>query len=976
MRFPALYLLLCLKASARPPAVEDFVLHPGCVMNLFAAEPDVASPSALCFDADGRCFVTEMLDYPYGVDGKGKPGGRVRMLLDADRDGRAEKSVTFAEGLAFPTSICAVRDGVIVAAPPEIVFLADRDGDGKAEVREVWFTGFVRSVTDSNFNGLRFGPDGLIHGVNGGNGGLIFCPPKKKSCGRLENDDFAFDPVTLEFRRTFPTSGGFGLCFDEAGRSFVTHNINHLQMRILPQRILDEVPGGSSLSGTRNVSVHGENCRIYPVAEAATRPNHPEQAGYFSSAGGVGCLAHRGWPEGLRDSLFICDAASGIVHRELPQPDGPIVKTARAPGEETREFLAGRDPSFRPVGVELGPDGALYIIDMQRDVIEHPDYIPPKMKEKVDIRGGADRGRIWRILPKAGLPVDALPEKDLPAEVKIPANKAPELKLFTSPNQWTRLTEQRLLIEASGKRKDLAAILNQLATHSKEPLQVVHSLWAAHRMGGLEPSTLAVRVNPGSQPNLLVRNAALRIAADAPARHPVTAALWNAAGDEKDLELKWLALVALGETPDRRRENEQLWPLFLAQLDMSGHLADAWVRQAALRLAEEKAASIFHKALARNQKWSPDALRDFARACGSADQLVEIMQVAIPLGDAHVTAVAEGAKKAGIRVKVSADWIDRLNPALLDAALLLSPSAATEEIISFLNSIVANKEVTAPSRARYLRILRHLPFRDGADAVMAALHAGEDPALQQAAMECLREHREMSAAERLVNEWSGIAPALRPQLGSLFIDRREWRPLLAGALESGAIATGELNPDLEQRRTLLRHSGRELGQRFAKFYTDDEYSNRRAVVDEWLAKLPAKGDAAKGRLVFTTHCAQCHKAGGEGHNVGPDLTAQAHRSVEDLLSHILDPDMALNPNYAAMLAETTDGQRHTGILVRSGASIVLRQAMGVEVELPRDRVKSLTSTGHSLMPAGLEAALTPEQLRDLIAFLQSNRPAH
>jgi putative heme-binding domain-containing protein len=202
------------------------------------------------------------------------------------------------------------------------------------------------------------------------------------------------------------------------------------------------------------------------------------------------------------------------------------------------------------------------------------------------------------------------------------------------------------------------------------------------------------------------------------------------------------------------------------------------------------------------------------------------------------------------------------------------------------------------------------------------------------------------------------------------VDVSDFRLILANALVSGAIKPGEITLDLEQRRELLRHSGAEVKEKVSRFLTDDEYSNRAAVVDEWLAKLPAAGDAERGKAVYARQCAQCHRAGGSGFEVGPDLAGQSHRSVEDLLCHIVDPDMAIHPNYAAFVAETTDGQKHAGLLVRSGATVVLRQAMGVEVEVPRAKLKSLQSTGRSLMPAGQEAAFTPQEMRDLIAFLQ------
>src|SRR6266850_1221644 len=157
-------------APARP---SDFNLHPALEMALFAKEPDVVDPVALTFDEQGRVYVVEMRDYPYGFGPERKPGGTIRLLEDTDGDGKIDRSVLFAEGLSFPTSIAPWNGGVLVTAPPEIIFLKDTDGDGKADVREVLFKGFILGVTDSNVNGLRWGLDNRVHGLNGGNSGEI-----------------------------------------------------------------------------------------------------------------------------------------------------------------------------------------------------------------------------------------------------------------------------------------------------------------------------------------------------------------------------------------------------------------------------------------------------------------------------------------------------------------------------------------------------------------------------------------------------------------------------------------------------------------------------------------------------------------------------------------------------------------------------------------------------------------------------------
>jgi putative heme-binding domain-containing protein len=205
----------------------------------------------------------------------------------------------------------------------------------------------------------------------------------------------------------------------------------------------------------------------------------------------------------------------------------------------------------------------------------------------------------------------------------------------------------------------------------------------------------------------------------------------------------------------------------------------------------------------------------------------------------------------------------------------------------------------------------------------------------------------------------------------LLLGRRDYHAPLLDAVEGGRVTLGELNLDLEDRRRLISWSSAEIKERARKLIGDGEYGNRQAKVEEWLAKLPKTGDAARGRVVFEQACAQCHLAGTLGHDVGPNLTGQSHRSVEDLVSNILDPNMAINPNYLGVAVETRDGELLTGILAaETAAEITLLQAQGLRSTLRRDQLKRLESTGTSLMPEGLEAGLSPQDLRDLVAFLQ------
>ena len=224
--------------------------------------------------------------------------------------------------------------------------------------------------------------------------------------------------------------------------------------------------------------------RIYPVSEPETRVNHPEQSGHFSSAGGMGFVGAPGYTGDLVGSIFVCDVVGNLVHRDVLRESGPIFTAGRSPTETNREFFASRDLAFRPTGVELGPDGALYLIDMQRDVIEHPDYIPQKVKDKLDLRAGQDRGRIYRITPKGGLSGKKLKLST--------ARTAGLVRHLGHSNQWWRVTAQRLLVER--RDKSVVPALSRM-TRDRNPLARLHALWTLQGLGALEEKPVERRAH-------------------------------------------------------------------------------------------------------------------------------------------------------------------------------------------------------------------------------------------------------------------------------------------------------------------------------------------------------------------------------------------------------------------------------------------------------------------------------------------------
>ena len=533
----ALATVLPLGLGAQP----EFRCPPELEISLFAKEPDVVDPVAICFAPNGDAFVVEMRDYPYGFEGRRRtPGGSIRLLRDTDGDGRADFSKVFAEGLSFPTSVTPWRHGILVAAPPQILFLADSDGDDIADEKKVILDGFKLGVTDGNLSALHWGIDNLVHGSKGGSSARLHSPLNQLPPLALGNRDFAFDPDSGDYTASGGAAAGFGLTSDPFGRWFGNYNVSHLKMRVIPWRYMKDRPWLPDFPTTVNISDHGESARLFPISEAETRPNHPEQAGHFTSASGMLFVPEGSFHPSLDNCILGMDVVANLVHRDLITPDGPIFKGSRHADEGDHDFIASTDRHFRPTDIEFGPDGALYLLDMQRDVIEHPDYIPDNVRIGLDLRAGDDRGRIYRIAPSG----------------KQLLRQAPSLN---STNPWSSETAHRQLLEDP---PDEFLPPGEIAS----PATRARLLWVLHGLGRLTDAHIAAALD---DPHPGVCENALALASQAHAWKIRTLA------ESENPRIRFLAALALGEL-DHPRKVASLAQLLVRDADL------VWTRRAIL----------------------------------------------------------------------------------------------------------------------------------------------------------------------------------------------------------------------------------------------------------------------------------------------------------------------------------------------------------------------------------------------------------
>jgi putative heme-binding domain-containing protein len=627
--------------------------------------------------------------------------------------------------------------------------------------------------------------------------------------------------------------------------------------------------------------------------------------------------------------------------------------------------------------MEPGPDGALYLIDMQRDVIEHPDYIPEQVRSKLNLRAGEDRGRVYRVLPKEAT---LLSWPDLAA-----ASPGALVETLAHPAQWQRVTAQRLLVERQAR--SAVPALRQMARADTRPLGRLHALWTLQGLGLLDETTLERALR---DPQAGVRENALQLSENFLPQSKKIAARVIALAEDPSARVRFQAALTLGgagaEAPAAlrqilARDYAQHWTRLAVLSSMRSNIAEllSLVRgpertnSAHLELVREVADLAVAREGQAGLKASVQSLG--APGWNEGLQLAALQGLQSGLGRCGPLPQPDEATRAALdQVAVSS------SPALLAAAWRVTRALGLPESVGQRRALVEairrsrDSARAVDARAEDIQLLALGNYAAVKVTLFGFLESNQPAALQQAALMSLKGYADPDVARNLVARWRALVPGIRPGAVNLLLQRQSFHPFLVGEMEAGRITVGELNLDLEQRRRLLRKSTPEIQARAARLIGDGEYSNRKELVDQWLGKLPATGDASRGRAVFEKVCAQCHRVGAFGHRVGPELTGMAHRSVEDLLSNILDPNMAINPGYISYNCETVDGELETGLLqAESPEAITLLQASEKKVAIARKNIRKLQSSGISLMPEGLEAGLSPENLRDVIEFLQTGR---
>jgi putative membrane-bound dehydrogenase-like protein len=946
-------------------ALDQFSVLPGFRIEQVATEPLVRDPVAMSFDENGRLYVVEMCDYS---EQDRDFLGTIRRLEDTDGDGRFDKATLFADRLSWPTAVICYDGGIFVGAAPDILYLKDNDGDGKADQKKVVFTGFGRENVQGLLNSFCWGLDNRIYGSASNTVSKVSCPERPdRAPVNCRGRDFSFDPRALDFRTE---SGGaqHGMSFDDWGRRFVCSNGDHLQMIVYDDRYAGRNRRFAMPPARISIAADGPQAEVFRISpiepwrivrtewrksgkSKGVVEGNGQPAGYFTSATGVTAYRGDAFPAEFRNQAFMADVGSNIIHRKVLEPKGEILVGKRV--DQGREFVASKDIWFRPVQMANAPDGTLYVCDMYREVIEHPKAIPPEIKAHLDLTSGSDRGRIYRVVP------DNFKQKSQPQLAN--ASTADLIRTLEHRNGWHRDTAARLLFQ----RQDRSAVpsLVKLASESSLPECRIQAIYTLKGLGALTEQ-IVLKSLDDAHPRVrehAIRTAESLIGSSAKVREKLCGM-----DQDQDVRVRFQLALTVGELPDADRI-APLGRLALQNLD------DTWIQAAVMNSLPSGAGKIL-TAVADMvaAKPTPAGLKLVQRLAEQvamqprAENLNEVESV-LAATETKSPAVAK-AIVLGIARHVRRDASSTANE-----RSLWSPAMETvlRRLLDGAMKSAGDQSQSLNERVEAIHTLALGEFNDVRPLLLKLIAERQSQGIQLAAIEAFGEFSDSKIADILIEAWPELTPKLRSTAADVLFSRGAWLLALFDAVNQKKIPATEI--DREKLALLERHPDKKIRRRGEELLKQLKIGRRDDVVQSYQEAMKnLTGDSDRGREVFRQNCAACHRLEDVGYEIGPPLAAFKNRGGDAIVLNVLDPNREVLPQYQQWMFADADGRQHSGIIKAEGeGSITLLRGENATETILRADIESQTNTGRSLMPEGLEKQVDPQKMTDLISYIMS-----
>lgn len=946
-------------ATSPKDALKTFKLAPGFKLELVASEPAIRSPVAVDFDEDGRMYIAEFPEYNQHGNPKFKERGAIKVLEDTKGTGVYDKVTTLAE-IDSPVALACWDGGVFVGAVPNIYYLKDTTGRGKADVKKIIYTGFGRDKAgEAMLNSFRWGLDNRFHiSTSAAGGNVKLAEAKDAQVFNVRGQGFLFDPRTLKFELV-AGSAQHGMSMDDWGRKFTCDNSNPCHMLMYDGRYLLKNPYVQAPAPF--VNIHGANQANYlkrvspnePWRTVRTRlrlqgivpgPTETGQvSGHFTGTTGVTVYRGDAFPPEQRGTLFIGEVSNNLVYHAGLSEMGLTAGAKRI--ETGMEFLASTDNWFRPAQFANTPDGTLYVIDHYREIIETIESIPPLILKHLHIESGVNHGRIYRVVP------ENFQRRDLPRLSK--ATTAELVKLLEHPNGWHRDTASRLLYE----RQDDGAIphLEKLAKESRSALGRMHALYSLNGLNALDTKHVLPAL-ADKEPR--VREHTLKLAERFQSEVAIRSQMQKMV-DDPDLRVRFQLAFSFGVV-----ESEATTKALHRLAVKDGK--DPWVRLAILTSAHGRRGDLFHT-LATDDKLRQSAdgklmLNPLAVQIGAANQANELGDL---LGTLDRLPAQDGRElMASLMSKLPAKSRDHIK------------SGKSGEIFKALVADAlkasSDEKQPVPERVSAVRTLGLAEFDKVKPNFTEFLRFRQPETVQKAALETLARFEQAEAAGLIIQAWPSLSPQVRATAAETLFARNTWVHSFLDAVEKGQIKSGEIDP--ARIKLLQLFADPTIRGRAEKLFKGNQLSARKDVIAAYQKSLDLKGDLKNGKELFKKNCAACHRIEGVGEQIGAELGAIKDRGADFILLNVLDPNREVLPKFITYYVQTDSGRSLTGMIqAETATSLTIRRSDGTNETILRVNIEELRSTGLSFMPEGLEKMINHQEMADLIAYLMSVR---